>query len=609
MKINKNIVYVLIFILLISIVFVLTRSEFMIRFNTNENEAILDISQMKFTPKDENRILSAEEHKVLLVVQHDNPEIAKVFENVSATLDYMQINFDVIEASELNNLTPEYDGVIIMVNAFNLIRNMDQIMEYVYDGGSLFVAHRPVIEASSTMPFVKFGILEHAYYSEQDNIILFEDVMIKGKQLEIINSDTVINETINVQLSKDSRVLAENTLQQPLLWEKDYGRGKILFFNGTMFQERTNRGFVSGCIYKMLGTVLYPAMQGKVVFIDDFPAPVPFGGHKRIQEEYNRNVRNFYREVWWPDLLELAAKYEITYTGVIIGSYNDKVSGNTQSDIDMDIEDFIFYGRELLRHGGEMGYHGFNHQSLSLKEHANFELGYNIWPNSNEMKVALNALEAYTYRVFPDYKFQVYVPPSNILSDEGYQILFNEDTDLKVLASLYDVGDETDSYEQEFHMSDDGVIHLPRFTSNYLNNHTTVWAAMNGVTLHGLFSHFIHPDDVIDDDRSRLMGWRELRSRFEEFNRFIYRDYGWLTPMTATQGANEVVRYSVVNVIPKYYDDRIEVDIENIIDSVDFFLRSDNDIGRIINGSYESIDVNTYVITTSENHITIYYEE
>ena len=84
-------------------------------------------------------------------------------------------------------------------------------------------------------------------------------------------------------------------------------------------------------------------------------------------------------------MLELASNHNIRYTGVIIENYEDVTDGTIKKQ--KDTRRFQYFGNMLLHQGGELGYHGYNHQPLSL---SNVDYGdvlpYDTWKNEAAMK-------------------------------------------------------------------------------------------------------------------------------------------------------------------------------------------------------------------------------
>ena len=63
-------------------------------------------------------------------------------------------------------------------------------------------------------------------------------------------------------------------------------------------------------------------------------------------------------------MMSLAAEHGVRYTGVMIENYEDETDGKIKKQTDT--QRFQYFGNMILHQGGELGYHGYNHQPLSL---------------------------------------------------------------------------------------------------------------------------------------------------------------------------------------------------------------------------------------------------
>ena len=187
---------------------------------------------------------------------------------------------------------------------------------------------------------------------------------------------------------------------------------------------------------------------------------MPYGSGEYIERDFGMDVESFYTNVWWPDIQELAEEHGVRYTGLVIENYSDEhaapLSGNT------DTRRFQYFGNELLNMGGEIGFHGYNHMPLVLP---NFYYGeeyesYRQWESPEDIRAAMAELNQFCRDLYPDEKFQVYVPPSNVLSEEGRAILAEDFLDIKAIASIYFEGQAEYTQESEFRFSKDAKDYL-----------------------------------------------------------------------------------------------------------------------------------------------------
>ena len=121
-------------------------------------------------------------------------------------------------------------------------------------------------------------------------------------------------------------------------------------------------------------------------------------------------------------MMSLAAEHGVRYTGVMIENYEDETDGEIVKQTDT--QRFQYFGNMILHQGGELGYHGYNHQPLSL---SNVDYGdvlpYKTWISMKAMQDALGELIRFGKEMFPGTELSVYVPPSNVLSEEGRKML------------------------------------------------------------------------------------------------------------------------------------------------------------------------------------------
>lgn len=590
---RKNIYVVIGIILILGLVIEFIRLDLGTKLSTNENTSLIDLAQgtgVKITEKNNQT------EQFLIIYDENKEEFIKIKDNFEKVLSYIKIGSESVKVSDVSSINPKYKSVILVMENLDQLRPVDELMEYVFKGGNLLVAFRLGVGANFNTIYRKLGIYEFGDYYTANGIRFMNNVLLKSKGLEIKEPDFFVNSSMGLRISDDSELLAESMEGVSLLWKKKYGQGNIIYFNGTILGDKKNRGLILGSISLLDDYFIYPIINAKINFIDDFPAPVPEGRNEIIYQEYGRTIPRFYKDIWWPNVLEIGSKYNIKYTGVIIGSYNDETGKIEPGSTDLDMSDLTYYGREIISHGGEIGLHGYNHQSLAMQPLVNQELGYNAWKDAATMVDGIKEVTALAQKAFPNYTLQVYVPPSNILYPEGRQALLAAETGIKIISSIYYKGPNIDPYEQEFAIADDGIIEFPRLSAGYEYTAESVWNMINGITMHGFFSHFIHPDDILDNSRSNGKTWSQLLKEFDKFSKQVFDDYPWVRGMTASEGANEMINYRLIE--PKYEktEEYLKVTIDNFFGETFFILRSKKAIESVKNATVKEIDENVYLV-------------
>ena len=350
----------------------------------------------------------------------------------------------------------------------------------------------------------------------------------------------------------------------------------------------------------------YPVINSAAFYLDDFPSPVPSGNGKYIKRDYNMSISEFYSQVWWPDLVRLAERYGIRFTGVMIENYGDDTKNDPVRQTDN--TQFEYYGGLLLRQNGEIGYHGYNHQPLVLPntDYGN-EYTYVQWPNRKAIVDSLNELIAFQKTVLPAATSSVYVPPSNILSSEGRQIIGEDVPQIRAIASMAFPPDSSLEYVQEFGVAADGVVEAPRIVSgSMVNNSYMRLAAVSELNMHYVSTHFMHPDDLLDEDRGAKEGWETYRKGLEDYLDWLEQSAPSIRMQTGTECAAAVQRFSGLTVSMATSDDSWDLHLGNLIDQGWLMFRANNGTpGRVRGGSLTKLTGNLYLLkaTSATVHI------
>jgi len=341
-------------------------------------------------------------------------------------------------------------------------------------------------------------------------------------------------------------------------------------------------------------------MNMKLFFIDDFPSPVPEGNFDRIYQETGLSTSDFYRKLWWPEMLDNGEKYDIKYTGLIIESYGNQVKGpfyplaNGEARNNM-----IVYGRELLKAGGELGIHGYNHQSLAPAGYGQDQLGYTPWENQQDMEESLQELKRYVADAYPGYEIHTYVPPSNILSPEGKDAVKNVFPQLKVYASLWNGLAHSKEYFQNFQINNDGICEIPRVSSGYAPTQEEIWEAYNVINYNGVFSHFVHPDEIFYEESSNLT-WSAMSRGMKNMLSDLDNRFGWLQPVTATEAASRMEEFFAMDYRVERSQERLKLHAWGFHEPLSFILRSHKDIAEVKGGTARKIQADAYMLTVEQ---------
>lgn len=560
---------------------------------------------------DRDRIVTEKEvvsslKKSCLVLMDSSQE-----ESIQAWTQFRQIFMDMRVGTEVVDLQkqtlPEleaYETVTVLLKSLEPLKeNVLDICSWVKEGGSVLFALTLQKETYVSMIEQKLGIISSGYQNAEVSSIYFEkDFLIGGGRSYMITDP--FDSAWEVQLDETARVYArigdENGM--PLIWERNYGKGKFVIDNFGL-TEKAVRGFYAASYSLLTDAGVYPVINGSVFYLDDFPSPVPGGDGTYVRRDYNTSIAEFYSNVWWPDMMTIAAKHGVKYTGVIIENYEDDTDGEITEQTD--VQRFQYFGNMILHQGGELGYHGYNHQPLSL---SNVDYGtvlpYKTWTSLDAMEKAVDELIRFGKKMFPATELSVYVPPSNVLSEEGRKLLEEKFPEIRSIASNYFSGEF--AYVQEFETAEDGIVEQPRIISGAVIDDYMQMAALSELNMHFVNSHFMHPDDLLDEDRGAALGWEKLKKRLDEYMTWLNESAEELRNLTGSELAGAVQRYGALTVDKEITEKEIRLHLGHLYDEAYLMVRiNEGKPGDVTGGELVNITGNLYLLRAEESEVVI----
>ena len=518
----------------------------------------------------------------------------------------MKVGTDVVDLQSASSI-PDYHAyetvVVLLSDVSPLKENLMELCDWVSEGGNVLFALTLQKTAYSSVIEQKLGIVSSGYDNIRVDSIYFEpEFMLGGGQAYAITDP--YDSAWAVQLSENAKVYARVNEKngQPVIWENQYGKGKFVVDNFGLY-EKVVRGFYAASYSLLTDVGVYPVINGSAFYLDDFPSPVPEGDGTYVKRDYGMSISDFYMDVWWPDMQELASDHNVRYTGVIIENYEDATDGTIKKQ--KDTRRFQYFGNMLLHQGGELGYHGYNHQPLSL---SNVDYGdvlpYDTWKNEAAMKKAVKELIHFGEDTFPSVSMSVYVPPSNVLSAEGREMLAKDFPEIRTIASNYFTGEF--AYVQEFEVAKDGIVEQPRIISGAIIDDYMKMAALSELNMHFVNSHFIHPDDLLDEDRGAALGWEKMKSNLAEYMDWLVDSAPSLRQLTGSELSGAIQRYGAVTFTKTVTEQSIELKLKNFYDEAYFMVRiNEGTPGEVSGGKLTHLTGNLYLLQAKEPTVTI----
>jgi hypothetical protein len=542
--------------------------------------------------------------KILILSSQKSDSNKNMYRNISAAFKNLKLNFTNIdsgsyEIGEALQKLDEDDLLIIATDDLSAVVSQPKIVQFVAQGGKVFF---PVL-GSDGKALLNIAGVENV----KDRVIVsgFKPIIKLFPGLENFDSGYEMgrSESLQVELDKNVELLitAENNF--PLAWRTSFGKGKIIVFNSNLLNDSIFCGVILQLTSLLDDYFITTVSNAKVVFIDDFPFPIPTGSEYVISSNYEgRSYNEFYKEIWWPQIKALAEKYKLKYTCLVLANYENSVKMPPARISDRTKEFIGYYGKDIIKSGHELGIHGYNHASLLMSDYAAVlkRINYKPWESIEDMEAGLMCLKKELDETLGEIDYFTYVPPMNMLSKEGKKAVLNVFPGIKCFAGLRSYSLFVDHslkkdgvLEQEIEPDPDfpEVYDLPRFSFGELYKSDEMWAVYNYIAYCGLVSHYFHPDDLIDPERSANRNWKLLHESFEKTLSDVAEKFPFLRGMTAREFVEERIRTDKIKVYSRKSGNIITIEYVNGDGPLYHYLRINNGlkIKEIKNGSYMPI--------------------
>lgn len=353
-------------------------------------------------------------------------------------------------------------------------------------------------------------------------------------------------------------IVATTFSGKPIAWKNSHGTGRILYWNTTFLREKRARGLIIETIQCLQRVAVLPIVNASVLQVDDFPAPLSDTLHGAVASEFPKlSGSEFYAAVWYRDILKLTDRTGTPATFFCIFDYSDPgfppftpLRDATSSAVQGDSETNTFAAIRALP-PPEVGLHGYNHLSLLA----------DLWPDAETMQAALTAALKSWEQMGLGPLPTSYVPPNNAYDATGIAALCTACPSIRSISGDHIGGPEAWGGSREFGPEpwQSDLFCLPRVTAGYRCTQETLFDAASQIAAFGVWTHFIHADDVCDTPENSAIPnaprnpdnqpWRGTIGRpglLRELERLLLsvkRRFPWLRGMTTTAGADAVAEF------------------------------------------------------------------
>lgn len=429
------------------------------------------------------------------------------------TLDYTKIPESRNSVSRFND-EPELKAglrVVCLGETWDLSdRAVDSLKAFVGRGGMLYLTERNWDERFAFLMGLR-PEFDMSIAKEASGIALRTNLLPGMKGLRVNRKNT--HQGLDAWNFKKEIIVHASAYTHPdypLLVEHRVGKGRVLLYNSMNPFGKSGRGIFFAGLLAGLEGIPYPQLNVASIFLDDFPAPLYEIKKEPVWSEMKLDMADFVDQVWWPDMEQLAAEMGLKYTAYLCFDYNERVTPpfmflewDAQKGSGGPYSRSTQLGRKVLAAGHELGLHGYNHQSL-LNE---------VWPGTMEMEAGLQAaLKKWKISGFGDPPVS-YVPPSNDIDSLGLASLSRVFPGLRFMQSTYlghfDYGGNREFGPEPWNNS---FFDFPRISSGFLFEPSTQFNIASLYLYTGIWTHFVHPDDVFQIEKDETAGNYRLRN-------------------------------------------------------------------------------------------------
>lgn len=549
--------------------------------------------------------------ELLIICHADDAQGLGVMENVCKGFEFLKIQFTVLDISQ-HTAWPSFDqfsSVVICTDEISRLPEdkADRLKDYVSGGGGLFVPYRCWHDLLADL----FALSNVTAPKVHDTTgISFKEEVFPGLSGLSLNDENWVIEhnRFNIReddLSAHCQIFVTDFDGRPLAWRHDFGAGKVVYWNTTTLFSRIFRGIVVQTALASMQVGVGAVAGFAMLQVDDFPPAMSDASPEPIATEFPQMSWNsFLFDTWHADMMKLREKHDLKFSFYAVMNYHDQ---ETSSDADLESQN-VSSGRPVLEErfkkapaladGDEYGFHGYNHEPLISEN----------WPDLRVLEHKLKLAREHWIKSVPAPLPTSWVPAHNWYHPEHVQLVKKVFPEIKVVCSLRSTGDHNLGEYREFGPEpwEPSLTCLPRETFGYVQRTETRLMMLSEIASTGVWTHFIHPDDIYDIPETgsdvtnycrnpQTLFWKAtdekgqigLYHQFDAWLGEVRTRFPWLTFVT-TSDAEQKYQEHIQNQVEIRTDEKsVEITTET---AGEFYLRTDPDMTVIPGNGGEILD-------------------
>ena len=442
--------------------------------------------------------------QVLVVCHGRDGHGLSIMENLCAGLEFAHVSFSVLDlgrAASWPDLSV-FDAIVTCTEEMSRIgeEQAESIRNHVLGGGGLMAAYR--CAPDSLRDVLGLAAVDGRHPFHVTHGLSFDGDLFPGIRGLAIGEEDWPFEHDRLALDRGDLaagavVLMSDGAGQPVAWRHRHGAGKVVFWNTGILFSRALRGLGVQSILDTMRVGVSAAGGFAMFHVDDFPPSIASIRPEPIASEFPElDWTSFAFDIWQHDIRQLAARHGISCTWYAVMDYND-VDNRAEADrpIWTAADGERVLAQRFARTGSdplddEYGFHGYNHDPLTAA----------AWPDLELLRVKLTQARALWQAGVPAPMPTSWVPANNWYHPEHVRILKGVFPEIAAVCGLFSMGDAALGEFREFGPEpwEPALLCLPRETYGYVRTPALAMLMLSQIAGMGVWTHFIHPDDVID---------------------------------------------------------------------------------------------------------------
>lgn len=362
----------------------------------------------------------------------------------------------------------------------------------------------------------------------------------------------------------------------PLAWRNRFGSAYVFAFNGNFMRENSNVGMFISALANMEDTFLYPAINARVLFVNNFPY-LTSENKEEMQKQYSMSARRFLEDYILPDLVAITEKTK----DVISAAGNLSFDKEKETSEEINHDTLQSFQNTLLKQSGEIGLSFYDRYDSRKKINSNLEF----------------------FCIESNMKFPFFYG-GGLSQTDIYKIKDKIPEAGTVIRNWEEIG------KTIFQFLENDLVSVPVTSNGYAYSDEENLKLKNAMTGLGVSNHRIDMEDVVYPKNSKD-NWRyqsvELGKNLDTY----WKPYQIFDAVSLSEEGKRVREYLLMDYHYEVSDSGNEayLQIENFHNKLYFLLRSNKELIEMEGGNWIEAGEGAYLLTIEQKQVNLIFKD